>query len=315
MASGPTTFSKRKQQQQQQQLGNHYQMAAFEGGQNESQEETTKEVDDQQKRDLSQLLLSATNSMDAIEAGLAQRLERCNLAGVEKPSDKVTQLLVNEHVRALDVSFQQQVHTNQTTGTVATKKVRHVQVQTMAIEQDKQQKPPAIKITSFLPRQQLPLLSLSKDSSSSSPSSSSSSVSGSGSQFPSPVSDSGVGVDDNEITTTATTITTCSQATIIDRLEKELAGEKKQRQRVEASLNDTRDHFEVLSGLAYKKLREIWEEKLKWENACMELNQQLMITQQQQQQQREGKEQNHQGSDDNQDIDSVTGKDSISVVS
>lgn len=54
------------------------------------------------------------------------------------------------------------------------------------------------------------------------------------------------------------------------KVEKELKLEKALNSRLQASLNDTRDQFEVLSGLAYKKLREVWEEKTRWENACIE---------------------------------------------
>ncbi|KAG2236289.1 hypothetical protein INT48_001352 [Thamnidium elegans] len=54
------------------------------------------------------------------------------------------------------------------------------------------------------------------------------------------------------------------------KVEKELELEKVLNSRLQASLNDTRDQFEVLSGLAYKKLREVWEEKTRWENACIE---------------------------------------------
>ncbi|GAA5813091.1 hypothetical protein MFLAVUS_006559 [Mucor flavus] len=54
------------------------------------------------------------------------------------------------------------------------------------------------------------------------------------------------------------------------KVEKELKLEKVLNSRLQASLNDTRDQFEVLSGLAYKKLREVWEEKTRWENACIE---------------------------------------------
>ena len=46
---------------------------------------------------------------------------------------------------------------------------------------------------------------------------------------------------------------------------------EKRAARAEAALENALDHFEVISGLAYKKLREIWEEKVRWENACMEL--------------------------------------------
>ncbi|KAI7901298.1 uncharacterized protein BX663DRAFT_514049 [Cokeromyces recurvatus] len=46
--------------------------------------------------------------------------------------------------------------------------------------------------------------------------------------------------------------------------------------RAEAALEDALDHFEVICGLAYKKLRELWEEKMRWENACMELRDRLI---------------------------------------
>jgi hypothetical protein len=36
-------------------------------------------------------------------------------------------------------------------------------------------------------------------------------------------------------------------------------------------MNDSNDKSELLSALAYKKLRELWEEKSRWEAACFEL--------------------------------------------
>ncbi|KAI8982461.1 hypothetical protein BDF20DRAFT_474276 [Mycotypha africana] len=53
--------------------------------------------------------------------------------------------------------------------------------------------------------------------------------------------------------------------------------------RAEAALENALDNFEVISGLAYKKLRELWEEKMRWENACMELRDRLLMLEQQQQ--------------------------------
>lgn len=50
--------------------------------------------------------------------------------------------------------------------------------------------------------------------------------------------------------------------------------------RAEAALENALDHFEVISGLAYKKLRELWEEKMRWENACMELRDRVLALEQ-----------------------------------
>lgn len=50
--------------------------------------------------------------------------------------------------------------------------------------------------------------------------------------------------------------------------------------RAEAALENALDHFEVISGLAYKKLREVWEEKMRWENACMDLRDRLVLVEQ-----------------------------------
>lgn len=55
---------------------------------------------------------------------------------------------------------------------------------------------------------------------------------------------------------------------------------EKRARRAEAALENALDHFEVISGLAYKKLREIWEEKMRWENACMELRERLVVLEQ-----------------------------------
>ncbi|ORZ17349.1 hypothetical protein BCR42DRAFT_491234 [Absidia repens] len=71
--------------------------------------------------------------------------------------------------------------------------------------------------------------------------------------------------------------TSKSNAQTVEELQLELAQERQERQRLAAALETTSDHFEVLSGLAYKKLRELWEEKLRWENACIELNGKLMM--------------------------------------
>ncbi|KAI8349647.1 hypothetical protein EDC96DRAFT_448450 [Choanephora cucurbitarum] len=57
--------------------------------------------------------------------------------------------------------------------------------------------------------------------------------------------------------------------------------------RAEAALENAYDHLEVMSGLAYKKLRELWEEKTRWETACMELRDRLLVLEQKQQQQQQ----------------------------
>ncbi|KAI8344786.1 hypothetical protein BC941DRAFT_464995 [Chlamydoabsidia padenii] len=70
--------------------------------------------------------------------------------------------------------------------------------------------------------------------------------------------------------------TTVPFSSSVEELQQQLAQERQERRRLEAALELTCDHFEVLSGLAYKKLRELWEEKLRWENACIEMNEQLL---------------------------------------
>jgi hypothetical protein len=67
-----------------------------------------------------------------------------------------------------------------------------------------------------------------------------------------------------------------------EKMEQELKQERLKNSRLQAALEDTRDQFEVLSGLAYKKLREVWEEKTKWENACIEAKERCWHDHQQQ---------------------------------
>lgn len=66
------------------------------------------------------------------------------------------------------------------------------------------------------------------------------------------------------------------------KVENELKQEKLVSSRLQAALEETRDQFEVLSGLAYKKLREVWEEKTRWENACIETKEKCWHDHQQQ---------------------------------
>lgn len=260
-------------------LWNQHQMTLAGGNSNKRRNDIKGTADDQQQRKgLTQALLSTTANMDVIEAGLIQRLERSKLAGLEKPSDQVAQTMGNEHVRALDVSFHQQESTTTIANTITIKtkpKIRHAQVQTIDTEPAKETLSPS---------------SLSSLSILSSPIVS-------GSQFPSPVSDTATTMACQDTQDTET----------IEQLKQQLDEEKRHRQRLQATLDDTKDHFEVLSGLAYKKLREIWEEKLRWENTCMDLNQQLMMMAQQP----EGHL--HPSTDDLEDINSVL--DNVSVLS
>ncbi|KAG0180670.1 hypothetical protein DFQ29_000230 [Apophysomyces sp. BC1021] len=151
---------------------------------------------------------------DAIEAGLLQRLERFRLAKTDKPSDTMAAALAREHERAL-LSPNQEPSEK--------KKVRHIQVQTMEVE-DLQ---PTNNKT-------------------------------------------------DEAAPTSKNEATSSPTTSMEDLEAQLAEERLQRQRLQAALDESWDHFEVLSGLAYKKLRELWEEKMRWENACVELRDRLL---------------------------------------
>ncbi|SAM03277.1 hypothetical protein [Absidia glauca] len=182
--------------------------------------------DDIKKRNMVDTMVATCDGMDVIEAGLIQRLKQCQLYGLDKPMDVVTNHLTEEHIRALKVSasVQDGIGINNNNNK---KKSRHVQVQTdLAWDSASTQQETTTR---------------------------------------------------NHTTTTTTdqTPTTTATATTED-LQKQLAQERIERQRLEAALELTCDHFEVLSGLAYKKLRELWEEKLRWENACIELNERLL---------------------------------------
>ncbi|KAF7726677.1 hypothetical protein EC973_008551 [Apophysomyces ossiformis] len=83
-------------------------------------------------------------------------------------------------------------------------------------------------------------------------------------------------VEEEGVTVTSESEASPPQATTMEELEAQLAEERVQRQRLQAALEETWDHYEVLSGLAYKKLRELWEEKMRWENACMDLRDKLL---------------------------------------
>jgi hypothetical protein len=187
--------------------------------------------DDIKKRNMVDTMVATCDGMDVIEAGLIQRLKQCQLYGLDKPMDVVTNHLTEEHIRALKVSASVQDGIGNNNNNK--KKSRHVQVQT----------------------------DLAWDSAS--------------------IHQEATTRNNNTTTTTttdqaSTTTTTATTTATTEDLQKQLAQERIERQRLEAALELTCDHFEVLSGLAYKKLRELWEEKLRWENACIELNERLM---------------------------------------
>ncbi|KAI8062691.1 hypothetical protein BC940DRAFT_308134 [Gongronella butleri] len=224
-----------------------------------------------------QALLAKLDNMDVIEAALTQRLERCRLADQAIPSDVVAKVLGNEHIRALTISFQQeetlQMVENEKTPPLG--KARHVQVQTMPIplvdppkqhtsnqpeneENDKNDKIDNIDDDDDDdddPLAQLPELPATPASTDLEKT-----------LMPPPPFVPGNDAAAMQLT--------------LESLERQLAEERKQRMRLQTTLDNTRDHFEVLSGLAYKKLRELWEEKSRWESACMDLSQQVLALQQ-----------------------------------
>ncbi|ORY92219.1 hypothetical protein BCR43DRAFT_497978 [Syncephalastrum racemosum] len=57
-------------------------------------------------------------------------------------------------------------------------------------------------------------------------------------------------------------------------LKRRIAEERRQQKHLQLAIDTSADQFEVLSGLAYKKLRMLWEEKMRWENAYFDLQEQ-----------------------------------------
>jgi hypothetical protein len=54
----------------------------------------------------------------------------------------------------------------------------------------------------------------------------------------------------------------------VSELQSRLTNEQRAKKRLVAAMTDSNDKSELLSALAYKKLRELWEEKCRWEAAC-----------------------------------------------
>lgn len=62
----------------------------------------------------------------------------------------------------------------------------------------------------------------------------------------------------------------------VSELQSRLSNEQRAKKRLMAAMNDSSDKSELLSALAYKKLRELWEEKCRWEAACFELQEKFV---------------------------------------
>ncbi|KAI9361757.1 hypothetical protein BD770DRAFT_408251 [Pilaira anomala] len=168
---------------------------------------------------------------DLIEGGLKKRLEKYPV----NPSDVVAHELAKEHTVALELFSNMVMHEQHASDdNIKKKRGRHIQVQTMPTMDD-----PADEKDLWPVQNKLLVLS---DPPPPSP--------------PPPPHD--VKEDQEDLKQR------------LAKAEKDLKQEKLLNARLQASLEDTRDQFEVLTGLAYKKLREVWEEKTRWENACNE---------------------------------------------
>ncbi|KAI8374544.1 uncharacterized protein BYT42DRAFT_615697 [Radiomyces spectabilis] len=79
-----------------------------------------------------------------------------------------------------------------------------------------------------------------------------------------------------EWTDTSEECLNCTQGSVgtsvcLEELQMQLVQEQQLCRQLEANMENACDQFEALSGLAYKRLRELWEEKTRWENAYMTL--------------------------------------------
>ncbi|CAM0138230.1 hypothetical protein VKS41_001471 [Umbelopsis sp. WA50703] len=62
----------------------------------------------------------------------------------------------------------------------------------------------------------------------------------------------------------------------VSQLQTQLSDEQRAKKRLMAAMNDSNDKSEILNALAYKKLRELWEEKCRWESVCFDLQERFM---------------------------------------
>ncbi|KAI7852630.1 hypothetical protein BDC45DRAFT_183954 [Circinella umbellata] len=209
---------------------------------------------------------SSQDDLETVESALLQRLERFKLSKMDKPSNVVAAGLATEHVRALQVSTQEYESFDPYHGIdhpdhlskSKKKKIRHMQVQTMPLD--------------------LAAATTTTSTSTSLEPSISSNSTRSITNINNHASNTEVSSNNNNNMNSinSNNNNNNNEDPMIIQLQQQLAEEQKQRKRLEAALEETCDHFEVLSGMAYQKLRELWEERTRWENACIELRDRLL---------------------------------------
>lgn len=186
---------------------------------------------------------------DLIQEGLKQRLIHYQSLLQEKPSDTVSKRLAQEHMAALQVTSSMMIDEQEEDGgdkTRSKKKrtnCRHIQVQTMDPY-------PNDNINAGINQVKDQQIEEKGENTA-----------------------RGVGGENENID---------KLRQRLEKVEKELKQEKLVSSRLQAALEETRDQCEVLSGLAYKKLREVWEEKTRWEHACIETKERCWHDHQQQ---------------------------------
>ncbi|KAI8065435.1 hypothetical protein BC940DRAFT_304075 [Gongronella butleri] len=269
-------------------------------------------TDDAPKPD-ADTVMGALDGMDVVEAGLIQRLKQYELYDVDRPSDVVSKTLIEEHLRALNISAMASSPAanpaaNPANAPTLSSTARHVQVQTMPIDwkHEKRANAASEAVSADVTPTPTPAASTTTTTTTTSTTISPASTLTSFPKTPSASSSTPHNLHDAATTSTpdmdddggppaspkptASTSHTLKHqslssmssstgtptAAMVEELQRQLIHERQERQRLEAALRNTCDHFEVLSGLAYKKLRELWEEKMRWESACIELNAQLM---------------------------------------
>ncbi|KAI8364872.1 hypothetical protein EDC96DRAFT_575543 [Choanephora cucurbitarum] len=57
-------------------------------------------------------------------------------------------------------------------------------------------------------------------------------------------------------------------------IKKELQEARTKNARLEAALRETHDQLELISGVAYQRLKQMWQEKMMWEQACIQVKEQ-----------------------------------------
>ncbi|CAO3667718.1 unnamed protein product [Umbelopsis vinacea] len=236
---------------------------------------TTNPIDDRcsEGRRKSARRSSRNHEMDLVEAALSQRIEarRKSFASSNRnssattASDLVATEIANEHVKALQRTSVEQIdafefnchrkrRTPNTTMTIPAaalnrRRIRHAQVQTTDSPYISQSTAVSIETQTDLGE---PCISTSSSTES---------------DTTMTERKSAIMEDDDLATELYRTI---------DLLQQQLAEEQRSKRRLVAAMRDSRDKSELLSALAYKKLRELWEEKCKWEGDCLQLRDRLM---------------------------------------